>query len=49
MKFVCLDFETANSSRSSVCAIGISVYENGEMIEEVTTVTSFLCKFIKSY
>lgn len=34
MKFVCLDFETANSSRSSVCSIGISVYENGEMVEE---------------
>lgn len=34
MRFVCLDFETANSSRSSVCSVGISVYEDGKMVEE---------------
>lgn len=34
MKFTCLDFETANASRSSVCSVGISVYENGELLEE---------------
>lgn len=34
MRFVCLDFETANNSRSSVCSVGISVYEDGKMVEE---------------
>lgn len=34
MKFTCLDFETANASRSSVCSIGITVYENNCVVEE---------------
>ncbi|KGP90577.1 DNA polymerase III subunit epsilon [Pontibacillus chungwhensis BH030062] len=30
MNFIALDFETANSSRSSVCSIGLVEYENGQ-------------------
>jgi DNA polymerase III subunit epsilon len=31
MNFVAIDFETANASRSSPCAIGLSVIENGSV------------------
>ena len=34
MKFTVIDFETANSKRSSACALGIVVVENGLVIEE---------------
>lgn len=34
MKFTVIDFETANSKRSSACALGIVVVENGIVIEE---------------
>jgi DNA polymerase III subunit epsilon len=34
MNFVALDFETANSSRSSVCSIGIVEYENSAIKRE---------------
>ncbi|WP_347551076.1 3'-5' exonuclease [Pseudalkalibacillus hwajinpoensis] len=34
MNFVALDFETANSSRGSVCSIGLVEYENGQLIRE---------------
>lgn len=34
MNFVALDFETANSSRSSVCSIGIVEYENSTIKRE---------------
>lgn len=33
MNFVAIDFETANSKRSSACAIGIVVVNNGEIVE----------------
>lgn len=33
MKTVCIDFETANSKRSSACALGIAVIEGKEIIE----------------
>jgi DNA polymerase-3 subunit epsilon len=33
MDFVAIDFETANASRASVCAIGIAVVENGVIAE----------------
>ena len=29
MRYTALDFETANRQRTSVCSVGISVYENG--------------------
>jgi len=35
MKFTVIDFETANSKRSSACAVGIVVVENGHVIEEL--------------
>ncbi len=31
MKFTAIDFETANGSRSSACAVGLSFVENGEI------------------
>jgi len=34
MNFVSIDFETANSSRSSICSVGIVEYANGEIIKE---------------
>ncbi|MCA0968993.1 3'-5' exoribonuclease [Halobacillus litoralis] len=34
MNFIALDFETANSSRSSVCSIGLVEYEDGKMKRE---------------
>ncbi len=33
MNFIALDFETANSVRSSICSIGLAIVENGEIIE----------------
>lgn len=33
MKLTFLDFETANRERSSVCSVGISVWENGKEID----------------
>ena len=34
MNFVALDFETANSSRGSVCSIGLVEYEQGQLVRE---------------
>ena len=34
MNFVAIDFETANSSRSSVCSIGLVEYQDGRLIDE---------------
>ncbi|GAE35970.1 3'-5' exonuclease [Halalkalibacter akibai] len=34
MDFVALDFETANTNRSSVCSIGIVVVKNGNVADE---------------
>lgn len=31
MNFIAIDFETANSNRSSICSIGIAVVENGRL------------------
>lgn len=33
MNFTCLDFETANPSRVSICAAGLAVFENGLLTE----------------
>lgn len=34
MNFVAIDFETANSKRSSACAMGIIVVKNGQIVEK---------------
>ncbi|UOQ91582.1 3'-5' exoribonuclease [Halobacillus shinanisalinarum] len=34
MNFVAIDFETANTSRSSVCSIGLVEYADGELVDE---------------
>ncbi len=31
MKIAAIDFETANASPASVCSVGISIYEDGEI------------------
>mgnify|MGYP000761511910 CR=1 FL=1 len=33
MKFTSLDFETANRSRTSVCSVGATVFEDGEEVD----------------
>ena len=33
MNFTCLDFETANRSRVSICAAGLAVFEDGNLTE----------------
>ena len=33
MKFACLDFETANHRHTSICAAGLAVFDDGELIE----------------
>ena len=33
MTFTSLDFETANPSRVSICAAGLAVFEDGELVE----------------
>ncbi len=35
MNFVSLDFETANPSRVSICAVGMAVFENGQLRESL--------------
>ena len=34
MKYIALDFETANEKRSSPCSLGITIFEDGKPIEE---------------
>lgn len=34
MDFICIDFETANSSRTSACSLGITVFKNNKVAEE---------------
>lgn len=45
MDFVAIDFETANSLRTSACSVGIVVVRNGEIIEEVQTLINPLSEF----
>jgi DNA polymerase-3 subunit epsilon len=33
MRFLAIDFETANSKRSSICAFGFALFEDGHLIE----------------
>lgn len=32
MNFVAIDFETANSNRSSICSVGIAIVEKGKIV-----------------
>lgn len=45
MNFVAIDFETANSVRSSVCSIGIVKVKNGKIQEELHTLINPLSEF----
>lgn len=33
MKIVALDFETANNSSASACSLGVTIYQDGELID----------------
>jgi DNA polymerase-3 subunit epsilon len=35
MKFVSIDFETANSNRGSICSVGVAVVDNGSIVENL--------------
>jgi len=37
LNFVAIDFETANESRKSICSVGLSKVENGEIVDEYYT------------
>jgi len=34
VKFTAIDFETANSSRASICAVGLSIVDNGQIVDQ---------------
>ena len=33
-KFIVIDIETANPDLTSICQIGIAVFENGELVDQ---------------
>jgi DNA polymerase III subunit epsilon len=33
MNFIAIDFETANSNRSSICSLGVAIVEDGKLVE----------------
>ncbi len=35
MKITSIDFETANPSRVSICAAGVSMFEHGQLVESL--------------
>ncbi len=45
MNFVAIDFETANSNRSSICALGVAMVHNGELLDTA----HFLIKPVPNY
>jgi len=45
MDFVAIDFETANSMRSSVCSVGIVQVRNGKIIKEIQSLINPLSEF----
>lgn len=45
MNFIAIDFETANSNRSSICSVGLAVVENGKLV----TTEHFLVKPTPNY
>ncbi|MGQ4668601.1 exonuclease domain-containing protein [Metabacillus halosaccharovorans] len=49
MDFVAIDFETANSSRSSVCSIGIVEYRNGQLENEFYSLVKPKDNFFDAY
>jgi DNA polymerase-3 subunit epsilon len=36
MNFTALDFETANTHRTSICAVGMAIVENGKIVKTVS-------------
>lgn len=36
MRFTAIDFETANGDRSSICAVGLAMVENGRVVDRVS-------------
>ncbi len=40
MRFAAIDFETANSCRSSICAAGVAIFEDGNLLDKKTWLIS---------
>lgn len=38
--FAAIDFETANSRRSSVCSVGVVIVRDGEIVDRFCTLTA---------
>lgn len=45
MDFTAIDFETANASRASICAVGLVRVENGEAVEQFHRLVNPQCSF----
>ena len=45
MDFTAIDFETANASRASICAVGLVRVENGEVVEQFHRLVNPQCSF----
>lgn len=43
--FITVDFETANSTRGSACAVGVAVVSGGEVVAEGSTLIDPECEF----
>lgn len=43
--FVAIDFETANSSRSSACAVGVAIVRGGRLVDQGSTLINPRCEF----
>lgn len=40
MNFVAIDFETANSKRTSICQVGLAIFQNGKLKEQWTSLVN---------
>ncbi|HSY61939.1 MAG TPA: exonuclease domain-containing protein, partial [Cytophaga sp.] len=36
MNFTALDFETANAHKTSICAVGMAIVENGKVVKTIS-------------
>lgn len=45
MRYLAIDFETANASRSSICAFGYALFENGKLVAQGAD----LCRPVPDY
>lgn len=48
-RFICLDFETANPCRDSVCSIGFVIVENNKITEKFYTLINPMTTYFNKY